>query len=154
MGKLKRFFRSVLEEDRPIFDEHVLAIGLVLPGREWDRERMWAHWRYHLEPYWKGEFVFTEDYLARGRDIMSPKNTRDMNLPPDLLFFTRITFGLNAIAQKLGSRGNFYADNDYPSALGLVGIEVPDRFRRLPHIIGPGEMVTRIESTGDLPSWA
>ena len=161
MGRLKRFFLAILEEDRAVFDELIVPLGLVLPGREWDHERMWAHWRYHLEPYWSGDFVFTEEYLARGRDTMSPKNTRDMNLPPDLLFFTRITFGLNAIAQQLGHRGNlhrsarrhFYMDEDYPSALGLIGIAVPDEFRRLPHAHGPGEVVARVESAGDLPSW-
>ncbi|HKE19135.1 MAG TPA: AarF/ABC1/UbiB kinase family protein [Kofleriaceae bacterium] len=161
MGRLKRFFRAVLEEDHATFHELVVPLGLVLPGRTWDRERMWAHWRYHLEPYWSGDFVFTEEYLARGRDTMAPKNTRDMNLPPDLLFFTRITFGLNAIAQQLGHRGDFqrsarrhfYVDQDYPSALGLVGIPVPDHFRRLPHSHGPGEIVARVESAGDLPTW-
>ncbi len=161
MASLKRFFRAILEEDRATFDELIVPLGLVRPGREWDHERMWAHWRYHLEPYWSGDFAFTEEYLARGRDTMSPKNTKDMNLPPDLLFFTRITFGLNAIAQQLGSRGNFhksarrhfYVDEDYPSALGLVGILLPERFRQLPHLHAPGELVSRLESAGDLPSW-
>ncbi len=161
MLRLKRFFRAVLEEDRATFDELLVPIGLVRPGRTWDHDLMWAHWRYHLEPYWSGDFTFTEAYLARGRDTMHPKNTKDMNLPPDLLFFTRITFGLNAIAQQLGSRGNFqksarrhfYADEDHPSALGLVGVALPDRFHRLPHLHPPGEVVARVESAGDLPSW-
>jgi len=161
MERLMRFFRAIIEEDRPTFDEHVIPLGLVRAGRDWDRDMIWAHWRYHLEPYWFGDFAFTEDYLARGRELMSPRNTRGMNLPPDLLFFTRITFGLNAIAQQLGHRGNlhqaarrhFYSDDGNPSALGLVGVTVPDYFRRLPHLHGPGEVVARVESTGDLPSW-
>ena len=161
MADLKRFFRAILEEDRATHDELVLKIGLVRPGRDWDRDVMWSHWRYHLEPYWSGDFAFTPEYLARGREVMSPKNTRDMNLPPDLLFFTRITFGMNAISQQLGSRGNFnksarrhfYVDADSPSALGLIGIEVPGLFRTLPHAEPPGAVVTRIEATGDLPRW-
>jgi predicted unusual protein kinase regulating ubiquinone biosynthesis (AarF/ABC1/UbiB family) len=161
MARLKRFFRAILEEDRATFDAHVVPLGLVRPGRDWNHERMWAHWRYHLEPYWAGDFAFTEDYLARGRDVMAPKNTKDMNLPPDLLFFTRITFGLNAIAQQLGHRGDFqksarrhfYAEGDHPSALGLAGVAVPERFHRLPHLHGPGEMVAQVEAAGDLPSW-
>jgi predicted unusual protein kinase regulating ubiquinone biosynthesis (AarF/ABC1/UbiB family) len=157
MTNLISFFRSILEGDRTTFDELVLRIGLVRPGRDWDREQMWTHWRYHLEPYWSAEFAFSEDYLARGREVMSPKNTKDMNLPPDLLFFTRITFGLNAIAQQLGSRGqfnksarrHFYIGEDHPTALGLVGVEIPERFRRLPHLHRPGELVAGIESTGE-----
>jgi predicted unusual protein kinase regulating ubiquinone biosynthesis (AarF/ABC1/UbiB family) len=153
MDDLKRFFRATIEEDRVEFDRLVQKIQLVRPGREWDKDRMWEHWRYHLEPYWSGDFAFTEDYLARGRETMSPKNTRDMNLPPDLLFFTRITFGLNAISQQLGSRGNFhkaarrhfYVDEDCPSALGLIGIDVPHRFVTMPRET-PGAMVAAAEA--------
>jgi len=161
MGNIKTFFRAIIEEDRATHDEYVRVLELVRPGREWDRERMWAHWRYHLEPYWSGDFVFTPEYLARGRETMSPKNTKDMNLPADLLFFTRITFGLNAISQQLGSRGNFhesarrhfYPEENALSALGLAGIELPDRFRRLPHLHPAGALVDAVESEGTLPSW-
>jgi predicted unusual protein kinase regulating ubiquinone biosynthesis (AarF/ABC1/UbiB family) len=153
MFDIKSFFRATIEQDRPRFDELVAKLGLVRAGRDWDHDRMWDHWRYHLEPYWSGDFAFTEDYLARGRETMSPKNTRDMNLPPDLLFFTRITFGLNAISQQLGSRGNFnkaarrhfYGEEDCPSALGLVGIDVPTKFLRLPIDHAPGELVAAAE---------
>lgn len=161
MDNIKIFFRAIIEGDRDTHDAYVPVLGLVRPGRDWDRERMWTHWRYHLEPYISGEFAFTADYLARGRDVMSPKNTRGMNLPADLLFFTRITFGLNAIAQQLGSRGNFhqsarrhfYPDEDGVSALGLVGVELPERFRRLPHLHPAGALVASVESEGTLPSW-
>src|SRR5262249_61763555 len=114
----------------------------------------WHPWPSPREAYWSGDFAFTADYLARGRETMSPKNTRDMNLPPDLLFFTRITFGLNAISQQLGSRGNFhkaarrhfYRDLECPSPLGLVGIRVPDRFHRLPPLSAPGDLVARADA--------
>jgi hypothetical protein len=81
-----------------------------------------------------------------------------MNLPPDLLFFTRITFGLNAIAQQLGAAGNFdksvrrqFYDGDGPSALGLLDIAIPERFARLPIDVAPGAEVVRLEAEGELP---
>ncbi len=161
MTDLKALFRATIEGDRATFDSFILKIGLVRNGRDWDKDLMWRAWRYHLEPYWSGEFAFSPEYLARGREVMAPRNTKDMNLPPDLLFFTRITFGLNAIAQQLGSAGNFnksarrhfYQDDQSPSALGLVGIEVPSHFHLLPHTAGAGEIVGRIEREGGLPSW-
>ncbi|MCB9563005.1 MAG: AarF/ABC1/UbiB kinase family protein [Kofleriaceae bacterium] len=161
MADLKRFFRAILEEDRATHDEYVVKLGLVLAGRDWDHDRMWEHWRYHLEPYWSGDFAFTPEYLARGRVVMSPENTRDMNLPPDLLFFTRITFGLNAISQKLGSAGNFnkaarrhfYVHADATSALGLAGVVVPEHFRHLPQAVRPGQAVAELEASDQLPSW-
>lgn len=162
MADIKTFFRAIIEGDRATHDAYVPVLGLVRPGRSWDRDLMWAHWRYHLEPYWSGDFAFTPEYLARGREVMAPKNTRDMNLPADLLFFTRITFGLNAIAQQLGSRGNFhvsarrhfYPDEQAVSALGLVGVALPDRFRRLPHLQPAGALVAAVEAEGTLPSWS
>ena len=161
MDNIKTFFRAIIEGDRATHDRYVPILGLVRPGRDWDHDNMWNHWRYHLEPYISGDFEFTPDYLARGREVMAPRNTKDMNLPADLLFFTRITFGLNAIAQQLGSRGNFhksarrhfYPDEDGVSALGLAGVELPDRFRRLPHLHPAGSLVAAVESEGTLPSW-
>jgi predicted unusual protein kinase regulating ubiquinone biosynthesis (AarF/ABC1/UbiB family) len=161
MDNIKTFFRAIIEGDRARHDEYVPILGLVRPGRDWDHDNMWNHWRYHLEPYWSRDFTFTPEWVARGREVMAPRNTRDMNLPADLLFFTRITFGLNAIAQQLGSRGDFhqsarrhfYPDEDAVSALGLVGVDLPERFRRLPHLHPAGELVARVESEGTLPSW-
>ena len=161
MENIKTFFRAIIEGDRETHDRYVPILGLVRPGRDWDHDNMWAHWRYHLEPYWSDEFTFTPEYLARGREVMAPRNTRDMNLPADLLFFTRITFGLNAIAQQLGSSGafhqsarrHFYPDDEAVSALGLVGVELPERFRRLPHLHPAGALVARVESEGTLPVW-
>ncbi len=159
MRDIKRFFRAIIEGDRPTHEEYVLKIGLVRPGRSWDKDVMWETWRYHLEPYTSQRFAFTPEYVARARHYASVENTKDMNLPPDLLFFLRITFGLNSIAMKLGSSGNFhqgarrqfYADVNAPSALGLQGVKVPDDFRLLPFRLTDGQRVAEIEASGVLP---
>jgi predicted unusual protein kinase regulating ubiquinone biosynthesis (AarF/ABC1/UbiB family) len=135
MIDLKRFFRAIIENDRPTHDDYVYRLGLALPGKEFDREIMWEMWRYHLEPYTHdGDFVFSPDYLARARVVMDPERVRRFNLPPDLLFFLRITFGLNAISQQLGASGNFYRaarryfyDGGQP-ALTTLGVAMPERF--------------------------
>jgi predicted unusual protein kinase regulating ubiquinone biosynthesis (AarF/ABC1/UbiB family) len=154
MLNIKRFFRAILEGDRETHDQYVATLGLVRPGRNWDRDRMWRFWRYQLEPYYSDNFVFNEEYLARAREMMKPSNMKDMNLPPDMLFFTRITFGLNSIAQKLGATGDFkksvrrqFYDGDGPSALGLVGVSgIPERFEKLPLSGPPGAQVLALES--------
>jgi predicted unusual protein kinase regulating ubiquinone biosynthesis (AarF/ABC1/UbiB family) len=159
MRDIKRFFRAIFEGDRATHEEYVHKIGLVRPGRPWDKDVMWETWRYHLEPYISESFAFTPEYVARAKHYASPENTKDMNLPPDLLFFLRITFGLNSIAMKLGSSGNFhqgarrtfYADPDAPSALGLEGVVVPDEFRFLTARANDGQRVSEIEASGVLP---
>jgi predicted unusual protein kinase regulating ubiquinone biosynthesis (AarF/ABC1/UbiB family) len=158
MRNIKRFFRAILEGDRATHDEYVVILGLVKPERGWDRDKMWGFWRYQLEPYYSGDFTFSPEYLARARTMMGRDYLKDMNLPPDLLFFTRITFGLNAIAQQLGATGNFdksvrrqFYDGDGPSALGLLDLEVPERFAKLPILVEPGAEVVRLEASGELP---
>ncbi len=135
MVDLKRFFRAIIENDRATHDEYIYKLGLALPGKPFDRDIMWEMWRYHLEPYTiDAEFVFSPDYLARARAVMDPERVRRFNLPPDLLFFLRITFGLNAISQQLGAVGNFhraarrYFYDGGPPALEGLGIVVPERF--------------------------
>lgn len=159
MKDIKRFFRAIIEGDRATHEEYVMKIGLVRAGRDWDKDIMWETWRYHLEPYISSDFAFTPEYVAKARHYASPENTKDMNLPPDLLFFLRITFGLNSIAMKLGATGNFhqgarrqfYADPEAPNALGLQGIVVPDEFRTLPMRLRDGQRVAEIEESGVLP---
>jgi predicted unusual protein kinase regulating ubiquinone biosynthesis (AarF/ABC1/UbiB family) len=161
MRNIKRFFRAILENDRTTHDQYVAILGLVKPGRDWDRDLMWRFWRYQLEPYCTANFQFNAEYLARAREMMKRENMKDMNLPPDMLFFTRITFGLNAIAVKLGATGDFqksvkrqFYDGDGPSALGLVGATgIPERFDTLPIAHEPGVLATAIENAGTLPSW-
>lgn len=159
MKDIKRFFQAIIEGDRVTHEEYVHKIGLVRAGREWNKDVMWETWRYHLEPYISTDFAFTPEYVAKARHYASPENTKDMNLPPDLLFFLRITFGLNSIAMKLGATGNFhqgarrqfYADPNAPNALGLQGIIVPDEFRLLTSQVSDGQRVAEIEASGILP---
>ncbi len=160
MKDIKRFFQAIIEGDRATHEEYVHKIGLIRPGRPWDKDVMWETWRYHLEPYISSDFAFTPEYVAKARHYASPENTRDMNLPPDLLFFLRITFGLNSIAMKLGATGNFhqgarrqfYQDPDAPNALGLQGVSVPDEFRLLTSRVRDGQRVSEIEASGVLPA--
>ncbi len=46
--------------------------------------------------------------MAKAREVMSLSNVRRLNLPPSLLLFNRITFGLNAIFAELGARASLF----------------------------------------------
>ncbi|MBI4511541.1 MAG: AarF/ABC1/UbiB kinase family protein [Deltaproteobacteria bacterium] len=136
MRDIKRFFRAVIENDRAVHDEYLYKLGLVFRGRNLDVENMWHMWRYHLEPYTNDEvFTFSADYVARARGVMATDRLKQYNLPRDLLFFLRITFGLNAISQQLGASGNFHRaarryffDEPHPPGVATLGIRLPDKF--------------------------
>ncbi|MCB0218427.1 MAG: AarF/ABC1/UbiB kinase family protein [Chrysiogenetes bacterium] len=135
--KLQGISRAVVEKDRDAFDQLVMDLGLILPGRPYDREWMWDFFGYHSAPFKEDrKFEFTPEWVAQAGEVMDPQKLQQMNLPPDLLFFNRITFGLNAIMQKLGANFNWhvaarrylYESENVPPSLALQGIELPEKF--------------------------
>ncbi len=137
MRDLIVFYRAIIEGQKDTFYEYGEKLLLVLPGRPYDKDFMWEVWRYCLEPYaTPGGFVFTPEWVAKATQIMDPVRMRQFNLPADMLFFLRITFGLNSISQQLGAAGNFhqaarryfYVEENNPPALTTLGVKLEPRF--------------------------
>ncbi len=137
LSELRRLNRSIIERDEAGFEAALRATGIVLPGRPYDREASWAFFDYHARPFAKDEvFTFTEGYLLEAGQTMRLDSIKRFNLPPDLVLFNRITFGLNAIFQRLGASENFhrhyrryiYADENAPPSLASVGVALPAAF--------------------------
>ncbi len=137
IADLQALNRAIATGDRDSFDDSVHALKLILPGRPYDRDRVWHFFGYHAAPFARDrEFAFTEEYINEAAEVMQPKNLQMLNLPPDLLFFNRITFGLNSIFYKLGARANWHRhyqrylapELDIPPSLASLGIELPERF--------------------------
>jgi len=136
---LQALSAAMMEKDREKFDHYILKIGLILPGRPYDREWMWQFFMYHFAPFSEDRvFAFTKEWLKEAGEVMDPVKLQQMNLPPDLLFFNRITFGLNAIMEQLGANDNFHqiarryaypGENVPPSLASRVGVELPEKFR-------------------------
>ena len=147
-GCVKRFDRAFLDhlhglnnalvdEDHEAFERRVRALEIILPGRPYDHDFLWGFFRYHAAPFVEDrEFAFDTAYLQEAAEVMKPSNLRRLNLPPDLIFFNRITFGLNAIYERLGARENFhrlyrrYLDREggHPPGLATLGVDLPERF--------------------------
>ena len=139
--QMQSFNRAIVNEDMEAFDESIMALQLVLPGRAYDRERMWRFFTYHAEPFrFDREFEFTAEWVAASSQVMTPDELRRFNLPPQMVFFNRITFGLNAIFAKLGARANFhrlyrrymYPEENVAPAIASVGAALPQRFIDVP----------------------
>jgi predicted unusual protein kinase regulating ubiquinone biosynthesis (AarF/ABC1/UbiB family) len=134
---LRALNRAIIERDEAAFEASLRATGIVLPGRPYDREASWAFFDYHARPFARDEvFTFSADYLREAGHTMRMQTLKRFNLPPDLVLFNRITFGLNAIFQQLGASENFhrlyrrymYPAEEVPPALALVGVELPRHF--------------------------
>jgi predicted unusual protein kinase regulating ubiquinone biosynthesis (AarF/ABC1/UbiB family) len=137
LGELRALNRAIVERDNAAFQAGLRATGIVLPDRELDLERAWKFFDYHARPFAEDRiFTFTSDYLREAGETMKVENLRKFNLPPDLIFFNRITFGLNAIFTALGAAENFhrlyrryvYPDENVPPALAMAGVELPAHF--------------------------
>ncbi len=129
--------RAIVTEDRDAFDSYILKLELILPGRPYDRDKMWDFFAYHAAPFAKDRvFEFTEEWIRQSTEVMSRDNLQQLNLPPDLIFFNRITFGLNSMFQKLGAKANWhqiyhrylYPSRNLPPSLSLHGIDLPDKY--------------------------
>ncbi len=129
--------RALVEGDREKFHGFVRKLNMVLPHADYDKQWMWDFFCYHGAPFLKDEtFVFTQDWVNQASQVMDPMKLRHMNLPPDLIFFNRITFGLNSIFLKLGAAGNFHKcylryiheEKNYPPSLSYVGVKLDEKF--------------------------
>ncbi len=147
-GCVKRFDQPFLDHihglngalvhgDHAAFERHVRALEIVLPGRPYDHDFLWSFFRYHGAPFIEDrEFAFDRAFLEQAAEVMTPNNLRRLNLPPDIIFFNRITFGLNAIYERLGARENFHRlylryldrERDHPPGLATLGVALPERF--------------------------
>ncbi|MCA9521433.1 MAG: AarF/ABC1/UbiB kinase family protein [Myxococcales bacterium] len=137
MADLMRLNRALVEGDRATFDQQVLKLQLILPGRPYDSDWMWEFFCYHAGPFRLDRvFTFTPQWIEEAKTVMNPKNLTQLNLPPDLIFFNRITFGLNAIFLKLGASANFhrlyrrylYPQEGVPPSLAVHGVTLEPRF--------------------------
>jgi predicted unusual protein kinase regulating ubiquinone biosynthesis (AarF/ABC1/UbiB family) len=137
LGDLRTLNRAIVERDEAAFERALRKTGIILEGRPYDPEVSWRFFDYHARPFAKDAvFVFDSAYLREAADTMSLGTVRHFNLPPDLIFFNRITFGLNAIFARLGAAENFhrmyrryiFPEENVPPGLALAGVELPERF--------------------------
>lgn len=153
--------RAIVAGDHQGFEILVKRIGIVLPGRPYDHDFVWSFFQYHAAPFKDdAPFAFTPDYLARAAEVMKMTHLRRLNLPPDLIFFNRITFGLNAIFERLDAHENFqrlyrrYLALDLPDAephppgCAVVGVDLPERFMGVHPPSGPRERAFAQKSLG------
>lgn len=138
IAEVQALNRAIVEGDRETFEAYIRRIGVILPDRPYDADFTWEFFAYHAAPFSQDRvFTFTSEYVAQAGEVMSVRNMRRLNLPPDLLLFNRITFGLNAIFAELDAAANFhrlyrrylYPDENVGPALAQLGVELPERFR-------------------------
>ncbi|PIE65751.1 MAG: hypothetical protein CSA24_02040, partial [Deltaproteobacteria bacterium] len=131
--------RALVDGDHEAFERAVRALDIVLPGRPFDHDFLWRFFSYHGAPFIEDRvFTFDQAFLERAAEVMRPGNLRRLNLPPDLIFFNRITFGLNAIYERLEARENFHRlyrryldrEREHPPGLATLGVALPERFMR------------------------
>lgn len=137
LDDLRALNRAIMARDEAGFEAALRKTGIIMEGRPYDRDASWRFFDYHARPFARDEaFAFTSDYLLEAGEVMKVENIRRFNLPKDLVFFNRITFGLNAIFARLDARENFhryyrrylYPEENVPPALAHVGVELPSHF--------------------------
>jgi predicted unusual protein kinase regulating ubiquinone biosynthesis (AarF/ABC1/UbiB family) len=134
---LQALNRSLLHDDRASFETLLKKMEVVLPGKPYELEELWAFFCYHTAPFRVDqEFAFTKEWVREAFAVMDPTKQTRINLPKDFVFLNRITFGLNSIMLSLEGRENFhrlhrrydYPEENQPPALARLGVDLPARF--------------------------
>ncbi len=137
LADIRALNRAIIARDMPAFEFGLRATGIVLPGRPVDLAKAFEFFAYHARPFTTdAPFRFDADYVREASEVMSPATVRLFNLPPELVFFNRITFGLNAIFARLGAEENFHrlyrryfhSEEGQPPGLAAAGVDLPARF--------------------------
>ncbi|MCA9537652.1 MAG: AarF/ABC1/UbiB kinase family protein [Myxococcales bacterium] len=103
-----------------------------------DISPLWRFFEHQFTPLLEdAPFRYTREWnaLVRGREGLD--ELAAIGLPPELLSFSRITFGLNALFADLDFEGNFHRvyqryldpDGGHPTGLAHLGVAVPEAFR-------------------------
>ena len=135
--ELKDLSRSLIEGDKAAFEKMCLQTKMVIEGNDYDIDKVWEFMSYNMDYIRRDEtFAFTKEWIQKASEMVGGEYVREINLPPDMIFFNRITFGLNSIFLRLGARDNFHCMNRrylYPHegrlpALADLGMEIPGRY--------------------------
>ena len=136
MDNLCELHRALLSSEEQPFEDACRATQLVLPGEDYDFPKIREFMEYNMGHAMKDEpFRFTREWIAKAGENMRPEHVTNINLPKDMVFFNRITFGLNSLFMKLDAEENFYrlnqryleTEHDHPPALAASGLQLPPR---------------------------
>ena len=99
INDLTEMTRCMRDGDKAGFETMCKKLELVLPGRDYDIDHLWNFMSYNAEPQLTDKpFKFTKEWIQQAGEMMQQRDKMwNMNLPKDMIFFNRITFGLNSI---------------------------------------------------------
>ena len=101
----KALARTILDDDRARFPEHLKATGLVGRERTFDWDHQWACMQYLYRPFIQTDpyMTYDEEYVKESYGVLlfDNPNQRKMGMPPEWLLTNRLQWGLNAVLAKL-----------------------------------------------------
>ncbi len=107
----KTLLRALYAGDTERWRSATEAIGLLKPGAPFETERVWEHMRWFWAPVLEDEVTFTRELAAemvrRNTQTTGPAGeiNRYLNIPPGMVFLSRINFGLAGLLAAIEARG-------------------------------------------------
>ena len=107
----KRLLRSLYASDLPAWREATEAIGLLKRDAPFETERLWEHMKWFWAPVLEDEVTFTRELagemVRRNTQTGGPGGeiNRYLNIPPGMVFLSRINFGLAGLLAAIEARG-------------------------------------------------
>jgi predicted unusual protein kinase regulating ubiquinone biosynthesis (AarF/ABC1/UbiB family) len=115
IAAFKRIIRALLADHREEWREALIAAGILMADAPFTTDELYAHMHWYWEPVLHHKLAFTPELAAE----MVRRNTqttgeggrinRYCNIPPGMVFLSRINFGLSGLLASLGARGPWRA---------------------------------------------
>ncbi len=101
--------RIVVKNERNLFNDALLATGIVAKPKSFDFDHYWGMLRAQYQPYWEKDFHFTQEFIKLGMEFSKPSspNLRKIAIPPEWIWLQRLQWGLHAVLVRLNAQGTY-----------------------------------------------
>lgn len=107
--KIKQLYASLIRDDIESFTDIVLALGMIKHKKNNHVAELYKFYLVQCEPWIKpSTFTFTQEWYTRSFSSASLIDLLTWNLPPGIVWFARICFGMNKMFTKMNASGDFF----------------------------------------------
>lgn len=107
----RALFTAIGENNRPRCAEAAAAMGMVGRPKKFDFDHFFTMMEHMYRPLLRPEFEFSPSYVREAMEFNGPTNpnARNLAIPPEFIWVSRLQWGLWAILGRLEVRGRFSA---------------------------------------------
>ena len=108
LNNLINLYKSILYDNKDLFYDTVKKMDIItddIPVES--KDYIYEYFRIQYEPWISNEFEFTNDWLINKSVHKNTELMKHWNLPPNLVYFNKLPYGMYHILTKMNLKGDF-----------------------------------------------